>query len=94
MKIKKEIGIGFMTGLGATLSGIFLFTYFSSDLPTLEMLQKASEKGVVGNIIILGALINFLPFFVFLKKQQLYRVRGVLLSVFVAALVVAFFKVF
>ena len=48
----------------------------------------------IGKIIALGAILNFLPFFVFLKKKQHYHARGVLLATIVAAVAIAFSKIF
>jgi hypothetical protein len=50
------------------------------------------EQGMLGNIIALGALLNFLVFFVFLKKKQYYRARGVVMATLIAAIVVLISK--
>jgi hypothetical protein len=50
------------------------------------VLSKASEEGVLGSIIALGAILNFLPFFVFIKKKQDYRARGVVMATILSAI--------
>jgi uncharacterized BrkB/YihY/UPF0761 family membrane protein len=90
--IKKEILIGFLIGIFANLAGIYLYIMaFSSN--SLEVtLQKAEQEDFLGSLIALGAILNFLPFFVFLKKNQVHRSRGVLIATFVAAIVIVIFK--
>lgn len=90
--IKKEIFIGFLVGVFANLAGIYLYiAAFSPDSFELT-LQKAIKNDYMGSIIALGAIANFLPFFVFLKKQQTYRSRGVVIATIVAAIAIAYFK--
>jgi hypothetical protein len=42
----------------------------------------------MGSLIALGALLNLGAFFIFLKKKQYYRARGVVLATVLAALLV------
>lgn len=86
--IKKEVFIGFLVGLAANLTGIFFYTYFFSDYPVEEAVALGIQEGVLGSLIALGAIMNFLPFFVFLKKNQIYRVRGVLMATLLAAIAI------
>lgn len=90
--IKKEIFIGFLVGLAANLAGMFLYISFFSDYSVEETLAAAIEDGFIGSLIALGAIFNFLPFFVFLKKNQLYRVRGVVIATLLAAIVILITK--
>jgi hypothetical protein len=52
----------------------------------------ALEQDLLGNIIALGALLNFVVFFAFLKKKQYYRARGVVLATLVAAIIILISK--
>jgi len=52
-------------------------------------LKGAIRNGYLGKIIALGALLNFFPFFVFLKKNQIYHARGVVLATVLAAILIA-----
>lgn len=80
MRIKKEIFIGVLTALVVTIAGIFIYcTLFLSSYEFMESLKIAEQNDRLGSVIALGALANFLPFFVFLKKNQVYRARGVVL---------------
>lgn len=90
--MKKEVAIGFLVGLSATLVGIYLYVYFFSEHSVEKSIAIAIKKDFIGSLIALGAILNFLPFFVFLKKNQLYRVRGVLVASLLVALVIMITK--
>jgi len=88
----KEVLIGLLIGIIANLSGIYLYIYFFSDHSLEETLQGAIENDFIGSLIALGAILNLLAFFVFLKKKQNYRARGVLLATLIAAIVILISK--
>lgn len=94
VNIKKEILIGFLVGLLATATGCFIFVEFFSMFDLDKSLALISEGSLEGKILVLGALANFFVFFIFLKKQQFYRARGVLLETFFVAIVVLFLTFF
>ena len=87
-----DVLIGLLTGLAANILGIFLWWIFFSDTDFSQMFVIAYQKDLLGAIIGLGALLNFLPFFFFLKKQYPSRARGVLLATFLAAFVILILK--
>lgn len=90
--IKKEILIGFLTGIGTNLLGMLIYILIFSELPILETLEESLRGGFIGTLITAGAILNFIPFFFFLKKEKTYRARGVLLASILAALVMAIIK--
>lgn len=90
--IKKEIGIGFIIGILANMLGMLLYILIFSELGIVETIQEAMKSDFMGTLITAGAILNFLPFFVFLKKDTPYRARGVLMATIVAALCVAAIK--
>ena len=90
--IKKEILLGFLAGLGANLLGMLIYILVFSDLSITETLQESLRGGFIGTLITAGAILNFLPFFYFLKKDKTYRARGVLMASILAALVIAIIK--
>lgn len=47
-----------------------------------------------GTILSLGAIPNLLLFFVFLKRKEEYKARGVMMGVILVALLVFYFKFF
>ena len=86
--IKKEVFIGFVIGLIANLAGSYLYIYFFSDFSLEETITNALQQDVFGNIIALGAILNLFVFFIFLKKNQFYRARGVVLATVIAAIII------
>jgi len=84
--IAKNIGIGFLIGIVANAIGIFLYLQLFSDLPIKEALQTAIQQDILGKIISLGALLNLGAFFIFIKKRDYYKARGVLLATVLAAI--------
>ncbi len=87
--IKKYVLIGFLVGIIANAAGIFFYILMFSDMGLEATLQHAQQNDYLGKIIALGAILNFFPFFVFLKKNQMYHARGVLLATVLMAIVIA-----
>ncbi|CAM1360719.1 conserved membrane hypothetical protein [Tenacibaculum sediminilitoris] len=92
--IRKEIFIGILISLFATTCGFFLYLEYMSDLSFSETISKVRQGGVLGSVIALAAIPNLFVFWVFLKKKQDYRARGVLITTIVVALLTVFFKFF
>ena len=86
--MKKEILIGFVVALVATAFGCFIFVEFFSNYGFYTSLDLIKKGNLEGKILILGALANFFVFFVFLKKKQIYRARGVVMETFFIAILV------
>ncbi len=90
--LKKEVFIGLIIGLLANIAGSYLYIYFFSVYNLEETIQHALVKDVLGNIIALGALLNLFVFFIFIKKNQIYRARGVVFATVVSALIILISK--
>ena len=90
--IKQNIFTGFLTGIAANIAGVMLYITVLSNADIDETLKDAVANDYLGKIIALGAVLNFLPFFVFLKKKQNYHARGVLLATVSIAVAVAIYK--
>ncbi|PQB03564.1 hypothetical protein [Aureitalea marina] len=87
--MKKEIGIGFITGLivnglGVLVCALIIGYVKGSDWE--QTLRFYWESDNLWMLITLGALPNLAAFFGFLKINRDYRARGVLLATFVAAI--------
>lgn len=89
---KQDVFIGFLVGIAANIAGVFLYISAFSEMNFDATLADALEKDYLGKIIALGAVLNFLPFFVFLKKKQNYHARGVLMATIVTAIAIAIIK--
>lgn len=92
--IKKEIGIGFLVGIIANFIGVYLYITFFSEEGFMDTLQLAKENDFLGKIVSLGAVLNLGAFFVFIKKKQDFRARGVLLVTVLIAVGTFLTKVF
>jgi uncharacterized membrane protein YjfL (UPF0719 family) len=92
--MKKEMLIGFLVALVATSFGCFLFIEFFSTVDFYKSLELIKEGNLEGKVLVLGAIANFFVFFVFLKKKQIYRARGVLMETFLIAFIVLLLTLF
>jgi len=95
--IKKEIGIGFLIGLIANSIGFAFFVFIFSVLSPqnfnfTETIKASLENDSFGSLIVLGAIPNLIAFFLFIKKNNMYRARGVLLATLIAAICIAISK--
>ena len=87
--IKKEILIGFFTGIIFNAIGVLIVVWLLSMAKDASVEQTFDMYYYAGNLwmlITLGALPNLAAFFGFLKQNRDYRARGVLLATFVAAI--------
>lgn len=84
--IKKEVFIGFLVGLIANVLGLLLAIQLFGNGDSFEnSIKSALAEGFFGKLLSIGAILNLAAFFIFIKKKQDYRARGVLLAtVFVA----------
>jgi len=92
--IKKEIIIGFFVGVIANTIGTLLYILLFSDLGIVETYNAAVTQGHVGSLLALGAILNLIAFFGFLKLKRDYRARGVMIATILTALVILYYKVF
>ena len=86
--INREIFIGFFVGLLANTVGLILAILFLHEDPSIiEIIAKSFEEGLLSKLISLGAIMNLLVFFVYIKKKQDYRARGVLMATIMIAVI-------
>ncbi|WP_127138226.1 hypothetical protein [Flagellimonas oceanensis] len=93
MNNKKEIIIGFIVGLIANTFGTLLYILLFSDLGIVETFNAAIEQGHIGSLLALGAILNLVAFFGFLRIKRDQRSKGVMLATLVTALVILLYKV-
>ncbi|TCP21899.1 hypothetical protein EV195_11512 [Tenacibaculum skagerrakense] len=92
--IRKEIAIGFFVSLFATFCGMFIYLQYVSRFGFYETIEMIQKNDILGPVITLAALPNLFVFFIFLKKKQDYRAKGVLIATIVTALVTFALKFF
>lgn len=78
---KKDILIGFIVGIIAALFGlIFAIQFFGKSDDWGIVMQQAIAQGHLTKLMSLGALLNLGAFFIFIKKNQDQRAKGVLIA--------------
>jgi|TARA_Y100000758_G_C15898557_1_gene366867 cytochrome bd-type quinol oxidase subunit 1 len=86
--VKKEIIIGLITGFIANISGLVLAILFLNDNPSIiEIVVKSFEERLLSKLISLGAIMNLFVFFVYIKKRQENRAKGVLMATIIIAII-------
>ena len=93
---KKEIIIGFFVGLIAASFGLIIaIQIFGKSDDWGEVISKAIKNGTLTKLMSIGALLNLGAFFLFLKKNQDNRAKGVLIAtllIFIITMVIKFFN--
>ncbi|WP_372756395.1 hypothetical protein [Mariniflexile sp.] len=93
--IKKNIIIGILVGLIANCIGLFLVaTFLGQGDDFITVIKAAAKEGFLGKLISLGAILNLIAFFIFIRKRQDYHARGVLLITIFIAVFTFIFKLF
>ena len=85
---KKEVLLGVIYGIISSLIGLILaILILSENSSIIESLKNSYYENFLGKLISLGAILNVIVFFVFIKKNQDQRAKGVLLlTIFLAIL--------
>tara|TARA_R110002051_G_scaffold130712_1_gene204591 strand:- start:3159 stop:3443 length:285 start_codon:yes stop_codon:yes gene_type:complete len=94
MNTKKEILIGFIVGIIANAIGTLLYILIFSELSIAETYKAAVAQEHVGSLLALGAILNLIAFFGFLKIKRDHRAKGVLIATILIAFVILYYKVF
>ncbi|MEO1012016.1 MAG: hypothetical protein AAFX53_11965 [Bacteroidota bacterium] len=94
MNKKKELLIGFAVGVIANAIGTLLYVLSFSELGIPETFQAAREQGHLGSLLALGAILNLLAFFGFLRIRRDQRAKGVLIATLLTALIILYYKIF
>lgn len=94
MNRKKEIIVGFVVGVIANTFGTLLYILLFSDLGVVETFNAAVEQGHIGSLLALGAVLNLVAFFGFLRVKRDFRARGVMIATLLTALIILYYKLF
>ncbi len=92
--IRKDIAIGIMVSLFATFCGLFIYLQYVSRFGFYETIEMIQKNDVLGPVIALAALPNLFVFFIFLKKKQDHRAKGVLIATLFTAVISFILKFF
>jgi hypothetical protein len=86
--MRKDILVGIVVGLLATGLGFYLYVEFVLNGSFQESLVIINNKNLYGQILSIAAIPNLLVFFIFIKKKQDYKARGVLIATFLVAFLI------
>ena len=92
--IKKDILIGVLISLFATFGGVFLYLEYFSRYEFYETIDLIIEGRLYGKVLSLAAIPNLFVFFIFIKKKQDYKAKGVLLATILIAFTTLVLKFF
>lgn len=90
--MKKEILIGFLVGIIATVAGFYLYVELFSDFDFSKSMELIKMQNLYSKILGYAVIPNLAIFFLFLKKRQDYRARGVLMATILIALLMLILK--
>lgn len=91
-KKTKEIAIGFIVGGIANTFGTLLYIVLFSDLSIVATFEAAIAQGYFGSLLALGAILNLVAFFGFLRLKRDYRARGVMIATLLTAVIILIYK--
>ena len=80
---KKSIITGIIYGIVSNTLGLFVVCFTTAKIArrsesTLQVLEAAVSENFIGKLISLGAIINLICFFYFIRNKQDSRAGGVL----------------
>jgi len=87
---KKDILIGFVTGILTSLLGTYLFLVLFTPFDTSAGIQSIRQHGYLGKVVTLGTVLDLLLFLFLLKMNKELMARGVVFAVIVMAIATLF----
>ena len=87
---KKSIIIGLLFGIVSNTLGLFIVGFLTAKIAgrsesTLQVLEAAISENFLGKLISLGAIINLICFFYFIRKQKDGHSAGILIATILIA---------
>jgi len=92
--VRKEISIGVLVALLATFFAVIIYLEYFFKFNFEDTLQMVKERNLYGKVLSLAAIPNLIIFFVFIKKKQDMRAKGVLMATFLIAFTTLILKFF
>lgn len=93
IQILKGLAIGFLTnGIGLFLVGIIIVNSSNRNGTILTVLEAAHAENFLGKLISLGAILNLICFFYFIRKKKDAFAAGVLIATLCMALITFIIK--
>ena len=83
----REVFIGIIVGIVANFIGLILTIIFLHENSSIsEVIYKSYEEEFLNKLISLGAIMNLIVFFYFIKKRKDNVAKGILLMTIIIAL--------
>jgi len=92
--IKVEVLTGILFGFIATAFGFYFYAQVFNHFSMKFIKKLILEEDMLGEILAYSAIPNLLAFFVFIKRGEDYKARGVILATMLVAIAVAFSLVY
>jgi ABC-type uncharacterized transport system permease subunit len=93
IQILKGLAIGFLAnGIGLFLVGIIIVNSSNRNGTILTVLEAAHAEYFLGKLISLGAILNLICFFYFIRKKKDAFAAGVLIATLCMALITFIIK--
>ena len=87
MNIKKKVLTGVLFGLLSTAFGFYCYSQVFNQYSIRFLERLIFEQDMLGEIIAYSVMPNLLTFFVFIKRKEDYKARGVILATLAVAVV-------
>jgi uncharacterized membrane protein len=87
---KKDLLIGFVIGILASILGSYIFIAFFTDFDFRTGIESMKSEGKLGKLITLGSILDLVAFGILLKLNKDIMARGVVLAVICIAIVTLF----
>ena len=92
---KKEVFFGLLSGFLANFLGVIItIIVLFKEANMLKIINDSFIDNSITKLISLGAILNLIVFFIFLKYDYEERAKGVLLSTFVIAILTIYLNNF
>ncbi len=87
--LKKDIFTGVLIGFIATAIGFYFYTQVFNHFSMKFVKKLIAEEDMLGTILAYSVMPNALAFFVFIKRKEDYKARGVMIATFVIAIAIS-----
>tara|TARA_B100000214_G_scaffold350949_1_gene305000 strand:+ start:1019 stop:1318 length:300 start_codon:yes stop_codon:yes gene_type:complete len=92
---KKEVLFGLLSGFLANLLGLIITVIvLFQNIDFLKIITDSISENLITKLISLGAIVNLIVFFIYLKYDYEERARGVLLATFIIAILTIYINNF
>lgn len=88
--IKLKVLKGILFGFIATAFGFYFYSQVVNRFSMKFVKKLISEEDMLSEILVYSAIPNLLAFFVFIKRGEDYKARGVIIATMIIAIAIAF----